>query len=660
MTEPALSGLRLRIAQYSLLALVVAFVVSCSDSPVSTSSPETRGPLFAMADGGHFEGNPDVFFLEPLTDFDATNPNFDGMPNPNLMPTAKICRLGVGDGGDAGNANQGGPGTVFPCVEDIDTLPMTYDVSGGFYKANLKDAGYLDADYHHRIEILVAGLALGAFRDLDVDDGPATASCTDEDFCRVNRDGQGRVGLPIKVIIEVNAACYALDPGFDPNEDFCATATLNAGQALVAQQDGEPIAAATPNGGATLSIRSCQDLRERGTGIDHHGLGRIDLVTWGDCVEIDALDLETVSGVAELCDAPVSAAAGGLDPDQVERLTIHRFTFGDEFAYAMAHGEASNCDAPAPAQGQAYQFSKTQQFARAVRRTWRTISDQVSELLQPATLNACNRGCAGSGTFRSSYQVADPAAWTYDASNSDGDLGAHEPGTVVTATAKVFDSGEFDDGSMSSPDAYVGLRVTVTHTHPDGSTQTDSVFSDANGEVAFSFAVEGGINTVTFEAIGVGRMDDLDPANGVFAPSMTDADTVTVLLGIDTLTFTAIGIVPFYFDPDPPTGEFKMSDFGDENLAEFDDLKVCGSPGAVIESLEAVRNNGAPTEFGIILEEGQDPVPVRSILPVSIDTAPDEDGNFCYPFSGLTLDKTGAYRIVVNGADESKKFNIKP
>jgi hypothetical protein len=639
------------------LLIIAALAVSCRDSSVSTS-PDVAGPMHAIIDGGHpsvdpdVYANPDVFFLEPLTDFDPTDPNFDGLPNPHLVPTARICRLGVGDGDGVPEPGGG----VDDCAEVIADLAMTY--GGGFYQANLKDAGPLNPDYHHRIEIFLAETALGALRDLDVDDGPAVASCTDEPFCQVNRDGQGRVGVPIKVIIEVNAACLALDPSFDPDDDYCYTATLDGGETLVVEKNGETIASATPNDGATLSMRNCEDLRTRGTGLADHYLGRIDLKTWGECVEIDVLDAATVTGVAELCEAPFLAAASGLSLEQVDRMTIHRFTTGDAFTVALTHGDAVKCELPAMEQGQAYQFSRMQQFVRAIRRVWRAVTTQVSNVLQPAPLNACHRGCASSGEFRSSYQVAGPAWWDFDASNPNGDLGTHDLGTVVTARAKVFDSGEFDYGSMPSPDPspdpYKDLRVTVTLTRSDGSVETATTLSDADGLVEYSFTVEGGTNTVDFEAIGVGSVDgDGNPVNNVRAPTMDDPGMTEVELVVGKLTFTAIGIVPLEFTVQPEDV------FVDEStgLAALTPVTVCTVGGQVegipVDLIVAVRNNGSFVEL-----TGE-----------AFPQYTDDSG--CVTFESLKINKTGAYRLILNpvtnnrdkvvdGEGESSKFNVRP
>jgi hypothetical protein len=641
------------------LLIIAALAVGCRDSPVSTS-PDVKGPALAIVDGGHpssdVYANPDVFFLEPLTDFDPTDPHFDGLPNPHLVPTARICRLEVGDG--EGVPEPGG--AVDDCAETIDDLAMTYDMTGGFYRANLRDAGPLSPDYHHRIEIFLAETALGALRDLDVDDGPAVASCTDEPFCQVNRDGQGRVGVPIKVIIEVNAACLALDPSFDPDDDdYCYTATLDGGESLVVEKNGETIASATPDDGATLLMRNCDDLRSRGTGLDDHYLGRIDLKTWGECVEIDALDEPTVTGVAELCEAPFLAAEGGLNWAQVDRLTIHRFTTGDDFTFALTHGDAVKCELPAMEQGQAYQFSRMQQFVRAVRRAWRAVTTQASNILQPAPLNACHRGCASSGGFRSSYQVAGPAWWDFDASNPGGDLGTHDLGTVVTARAKVFDSGEFEDLSEPpSPEPYQDLRVAVKLTRSDGSVETATVFSDADGLVAYSFTVEGGTNTVDFEAIGVGSVDDdEDPVNNVQAPTMDDPGMTGVELWIGKLTFTAIGFVPLEFTEPQPEDVFVDAVTG---WATLKSVTVCTVgelvDGIPVDSILAVRNNG-------------------SFVRLTGEEFPQYTGqtgeNGCVTFESLKINKTGAYRLILNpvlnlrdkvvdGEDESSKFNVRP
>ena len=122
-------------------------------------------------------------------------------------------------------------------------------------------------------------------------------------------------------------------------------------------------------------------------------------------------------------------------------------------------------------------------------------------------------------------------------------------------------------------------------------------------------------------------------------------------LGLGTLTFTATGIVRLGFVPDPPTqninlnadgiaiiglnGEFKVCAI-DENGDEVTDVDV------EITSLVAIKNNG-----DTVLLDDLPEFPVSTV-----------EG--CVTFNGITLNKTGAYRLVVNGEFESLKFNVRP
>jgi hypothetical protein len=620
--------------------------------------------MFVIVDGGHNGGNEDVFFLEPLTDFDPTNPDFTGDLNLQLEPTARVCQL---------NATETNPyPDPLECLDGghQDDLPMSLDELG-FYRADLKDVIFeFNLESMYRIEIRLASLSLNAVRDIDPDDGPATASCTSEDYCQFNANGAGQV--PIKVYIENNAACLALDPTFDPQFDVCTTATLNAGETLVAQKNGETIAAATPNTGATLSIQSCPDLRTRGSklppdqAIAYHASGRVDLMTWGPCLEFNALDAAAVAGVTELCDAPFEALANDLDIYQVNRLTIHQHHVDDpsdpddeptdEFTLALGHAEGAICEGymDAPQQnGQVYQFTKMQKLARAIRSTWRTVSSHISELIQPEALTACNRGCSTSGGYRTSYQVAGPAWWEPDPILGL-DLGTHDQGTPVTAKANVWDSGEFDAGGPLDPDPYEGLRVTVTL---NGDVQDDFVYSDASGVVEFSFPVQAGPNTVKFEAIGVGSADAPGTVNNVYAPSMVDPAASPVALNVGELTFTAYGRVPIEFTQQPRDIHIDAS----TDWATLTPVTICtvGEPvvGYPITSIVAVTNNGSWVEL------------TGETFPQ--DTELTAEGDACVTFDNLQINKTGSNFLVaepvyndrnkvVGGDAISEKWNTRP
>src|SRR3990172_2036815 len=276
-------------ARVVVFAAVAVLVGTCSDSPISPL-PDVGGPLFAVSDGGVSGGNEDVFFLPPLVE-SPRGPRFgDRAANPNLAPIARICRLNATEA-------EASPGGGLACVATVVDLAMTYSATGEFYQRNWKtsdpaEGAPLDNDSHYRIEIFVGTVAL-AFRDVDPDPGPATSSCKRSNlFCQF----QNGSNLPIKVRIETGAVCLEL--GGDPN--VCATANLAEGGLLTLQQNNLDVGIARLDdaGGssATINMQLCTDLRDRAS----KSVGRIDLRTFGDCVEIATLEALLVVGTATL------------------------------------------------------------------------------------------------------------------------------------------------------------------------------------------------------------------------------------------------------------------------------------------------------------------------------------------------------------------------
>jgi len=389
------------------------------------------------------------------------------------------------------------------------------------------------------------------------------------------------------------------------------------------------------------------------------GDGLVDIPTFGDCIEIAGLETFPVSGVATICNAVAQALAANVSPTQAERMTIHRFGSQEVIngaAVALPHGEAVVCN-----EGAQIQPSRLEQFALAVRKTvgsvWRAALDQVVAWLEPRPLLAsaavvCNRGCSSPTTYESNFQPALPTWMGYHSDNPGGDLGTHNSGETVTGKIQAWDSGEFEGETTIVPEAVANVRLTVTVTGGDGSLVDGSnlvtsmtIFTNSQGVGTFTLNVGPGSNEVEITGIGVGT-------TGVFSPSMNDPnpDPDPVPLEVGTLTFTADGLVPLYFDPDPPYESFIYTDAN--GVAHLDPFYVCSAvDGTVITSIEFIKNNGDPVDVVGL--------PVFSTGAVVTDE-PQSDGSFCRTFSNITIDKTGAYRLVANGTFTSQKINVKP
>jgi hypothetical protein len=535
---------------------------------------------------------------------------------------------------------------------------MTYNPTGGFYSANLKDVSFeWDITRHYRIAIKLGSLEL-AIRDVDPDDGPPTASCGSEEFCQFNATGAG--SLPVKVFIESGAACIAT--GGDP--DLCATASIDlsqGGSLALQQQFGneiETVATADVNGGgsgtSTVTMQACVT----STG----DLSQIvDIPLFGDCVEITA-DTLPAGGVASLC----TVDDGGLSATQAKRISIHRgkLDFGDDSfedgwtVVALPDAEA-NCPGPVN-----LGLSTLDRLQMLARNAWRSAKTQVVDWLSPSPLLAsmCNRGCGGSGNFESSFQAGLPVWENYGPLNPDGNLGTHDVGTVVPGTVQAWDSGELEpEGTAAVPEAVEGARLTVTVTEGTGTVSESAtgtfgsqatILSGSDGAATFYLEVGPGINTVEVSGRGVG-----DPVTGAFAPDHLNASATIVTLGTGVLTFSAIGPVPLEFTQQP------------EDVFGFDGTPITLSPvtictvgdlinGIPVTSIVAVKNNGSFVDL------------TGESYPQYTGGPPDnEDG--CITFDTLQINKTGAYRLVVNpdfndrgkvvGGDAfSEKFNVKP
>lgn len=644
-----------RIVLISLLAVVF---VACQDG-TSPTDAAFGGADFGFVDGAHNGGNEDFFFLPPLTSSPKGNKVGDRPRNPNLNPFARVCQL---------NATEIDPDPSpdpLECVDEdgenigqVANLAMTLNVDTT-YSVNWQTgdpsqtAGVpLDPDNHYRIEIFVGNLSLG-FRDVDPDPGPPRGSCKGEDFCQFNNGSN----VAIKTIIESGAACLALDPNSDPN--LCATATLGVGGQLVLPNIGiATVGTVTGPGTAAINLQLCPDLRDK-MARPTAGDGLVDNPTFGDCIDIAVLEDLDVSGTATLCAAFDAAVAAGVDSAQAERMTVHRFGTADDGAVALPHSAGVSCIPAAAPQQLGRDLNGLQRFARFVRSTWRAVSDQVLAWIEPTPLWArrvvrCNRdSCSTDSPFRSHFQVGLPV-WM-DAPDGT-DLGSHTIGTVLPVRVRAQDSGEHEPDEDDvipdpSPELANDVRLNVTVTSTSGTVDEATIFTGPDGIAQFQLTVGPGDNTVVVTGIGVGTASLSGTTLNVFGPSInsiTDPalDTVPLLEG--TLTFTATGIVPFGFFPDPPTQNLNLDAAGITTLDTFEVCTVDENGDLVtgfeadITSLAAIKNNG-------------DPVILGDVILGSTDTVTG-----CLTFTGVTINKTGAYRLVVNGEFVSLKFNVRP
>ncbi len=654
----------LRFAQFVVLVVVAAAIVTCTDSRLPT--PPIDQPMFAVSDGGVTGGNPDVFFLPPLVESTRFS---DRPPNPNLAGAvdAKICKLNATEMNPAPDPDPlfcpGGSG-------DVATLPMTYDAIGEFYRVNwqtgdLTQTGNnpLDDNFHYRIEIVVGTVSL-AFRDMDPDDNPNRGSC------RRNRDPFCQFENGSNVAIKVHIASAALC--FDPTTGIlylpCASASFDptvGGSLALFDENGDPLTnfdvtgsgagaqtLQTTNGGPViLTLQPCV-IGDLSTVID--------IPTFGDCVEIEP-DPDPVSGVVSICSGQQDAATeGNLTEAQIALLTIHRNETGTDVTFALPHSSQFSCPDPIPPEQIGMSpFDQVIEFARNV---WGAVREQVLAWLEPepllASMAICDEGCSSDSDDESGFQVARPSQMNYFGTAApDGELGTHTAGDPVTVQVKVTDPGD---------DPVEGAKLTAA-VAPGGGTGSVSpstpVTTGSDGIATFTFTIGPGANLfeVSGRCVGVhlaaGGGGPLAPSPG--DPDPVQCDDTAVLPFAAVLPFTATGLVPLIFVDDPPTDDLNLGNMGDPETATLDDFYVCTAPataGFDITSLVAVKNNGDPVELGN-LPGGPPPDPLGTTAPLTTGDSPP-DG--CVSFSGVTINKTGAYRLVANGVFESLKFNVRP
>ncbi len=181
----------------ALACLAVLLLTACRDQ--QPLQPPTGRPTALIMDGAHHGGNPDFFFLPPLAADPTGGPNFDpGKFNPNLSPTAEVCRL---TGDPAAGAVDCATDNLGRLVLVFGPTPMALGVEQYLVNWDTKAPVLLDASKFYRIIVRGAprGTVLGL---LDMD--PVTNGLKNVRTGEVVQFQDGR-SLPIKVRIEDGA-----------------------------------------------------------------------------------------------------------------------------------------------------------------------------------------------------------------------------------------------------------------------------------------------------------------------------------------------------------------------------------------------------------------------------------------------------------------------
>src|SRR5688572_2657261 len=191
----------------TLRVFAAILVTACSAGEV-TEPPRPLGtnPLSAIQDGANSGGNLDFFFLPPMVDDPAGNPNFlnNGL-NVNLIPTVTITT---------------GTTTI------LDAVPATFSVD--HYRLNWQ-VPVSTTSTTYRVTINLGTTALG-FADVYAAANSADLKNADNDVVAL-KDGRT---LPIRFTIENFALCGTT------SQPTCASETINTsvGGEVVIPQGG--------------------------------------------------------------------------------------------------------------------------------------------------------------------------------------------------------------------------------------------------------------------------------------------------------------------------------------------------------------------------------------------------------------------------------------
>jgi len=623
-------------------------------------------PSFAVRDGSDFSTQINqgtdrqctaeepcwhFFFHPPLV---PTPAEFHGPFNPYLRPNVIITRLpsdGTGEPVDASLAcvaeyGEGAVDTVRAFSPDEISMSIDNEVYSVGWQTSRDD---LTSGTGYRICVRL-GYGAGAvdlgYRDVQPDDSGADRPRNPEQqpIMQFNNGSN----LPIKFRIETGLFCKE---GAD-----CGEASIGSGGGTVLTTGKTAALQVNPD---ALSGEYVVVVEEIKCPKDAFGVSYLDINNpqFPGCY-----DISTVPPVTSLGDAGAIVGVCYAGPQALWGVVQLHHEMANRQVEALARVEP-----PSGLYCEDYVPMSATMWDRAMllaRQGWRSVQTNVSPWFSPAPLAASHHGFGGG-----ELEAFSPVSWAVPASMEL--VGQNEFEGVIdqelTPQVQITRITENHPNIPSEQPPLEGATVDWEVTSPsgwikqvDGSDYTDflevGTGSDGIGQVTWKLGPGWNILTASGYGIGCTSYANCDvvglspqPAPGPFPPDHHVEGAVVV--GKGEITFRAYVPVPLIFFREPTD---VMMD-SDGLLATLSEFVVCSDPrveGVEISDIKAVNNNGSWVELSGFSR-----------------VYTDESG--CVTFTDLQINKTGAYRLVVNpvydsrdkvvdGDAESEKFNVKP
>ena len=506
----------------ALGALFLLGLASCQDSQVTAPTEEARPNMpFAILDGST-TGPQDFFFLPPIV---PNAPTLDGVFNPDLAPSIRICEL------------DGGPVTTSICRRTIDEFPsgsIEVRENSYFLDWDPRNLGIRSSRYY-RVEVIVADSVFG-YVDLDPmgnEDGSDLSGSETETYAFGFRPRSSSV--PIEFFLSVDAFCsgdvYVTEcvTGVAVNQAGATITLDNAGNRLGVIIDQNSLPAPFEEILITLeridpdAYLGAED-EECIPGLD--ALGTItesfDAPQFGDCFRVETIpelnDPLAVAAVVSIC---LDVNQLNLTQQQREQLRMVKFSDRNEDWTALQE-TAGNC----PAQ-QASLFSVPDQgFMRYAAMGMNALAS----LVMPEPVAAGTIRFGGFNSSFSRFRFALPGEMV----PTEGDeviIQAADDNTI-NATITVLDAGDVS-GENRQPVA--GARVRFTPDAGAGTVSVAEVITGETGQATVEWTVdrtEPGDKILTASALGL------------FGGPVPDPEGVAYDLIAESVTFTATIVGP--------------------------------------------------------------------------------------------------------------------